>query len=332
MLLFSPQQIVKGRVVLIPQHIRAALGFHSGLEVYLSTLEASDRVIKNEILVSPVPIKARGQLWRLRATFQDRPGILSELLGLLEDERIQVIYCRSHTIEQNELLTVELQLNADLSNVKPDSGPWLSAAGPTLPDLRSRILARFIEDIDFPFLDKPMLSIRRNIPLFRSKTQLDEAETAVLTATGVMLPRNITDSIRDSFAQRYPNILQSKGKTSLPLASVVGDVENVVARILIYYRNTGHIHIRVVSRNRPECLSTITEALRKRNFNILRMYSRVLNSREEVMTDFLLHLQTEVDVEKQDRNLKRYIFAIFAAQETKKLDCKLRFPSLLRGK
>lgn len=331
MLLFSRLQVVENRTIFIPDHIRAALGLLKGTELHVSTVKALPSSLKNEIILSPIPLHARGEIWRLRATFKDRRGILAELLQLLREENIDVVYSRTTVLEQGQILSVELQLNADAHVTHADSGSsqWENAAGPTLPDLHGRILATFIEDLDFPFLAKPILSIRRNIPLYRSKIHQDERERAVIVDNRITISKSLEAYVRDSYKRVYPSISSLTGPNRFPLASIIGDSENAVIRIMFVYRNTGHIHVRVRANNRTGWLHRITTELRVRNFNILRMYTRMLRNMEESITDFLLHLPPEYDTEQNDKRLRRYVSGIFQLSSLKGLDCQLQFPLLL---
>jgi glycine cleavage system regulatory protein len=334
MLLFSRLQVVHKEKIHVPAHIRAALGLHRDIRVYLSTVDASEASLRNEIIVSPVPIKARDELWRLRATFQDRPGILAELFQLLREEKIEIVSTRAHTLEQSGILSVELLLNTEFyqSPYLIGSPPRESAAGPTLPDLRARIVATFINDLDRPFGSKPILSIRRNIPLYRSKMLIKDIERARVKEEGITLPENLLESIRQSFLQTYPAIANLKGDLRLPLASIVGDAENSVLRVLVFYRNTGHVHIRVrACGSKADCFLEVTEALRGHNFNILQMYARILRNKEgdESLMDFLLYLPAEVDKDRNDTKLQKYIFGIFKSSRIQTLGCDVMFPDFL---
>jgi hypothetical protein len=333
MLLFSPLQVVSDDRLVVPSYIRAALGLHRDIKVYLSTIDVPGVFLQNEIILSPVSIKARDELWRLRVTFVDRPGILAELFRVLCDEKIEVVSCRVHTLEQNRILSVELLLNTELyqSKYAVDTSMRESAAGPTLPDLRARIIGTFINDLDLPFGTKPILSIRHNIPLYRSKAFLKDLERSQMTAEGVDLPTSLMESIRENYAHVYPNTAHLRGSSRLPIASVVGDAENSVLRIIIFYKNTGHAHIRVRASSKGECLLEIAEALRERSFNILQMYTRILRHHEqqENLTDILLHLPPEVDRNRNDAQLQKFITGIFTSRCFKALSCKLTFPEYL---
>lgn len=331
MLLFSRLQVIQNHSVFIPEHIRAALGLHKGTELYLSTVRCGESSLKNEIIVSQIPLQARGEIWRLRATFRDRPGILAELLHLLREESIEVVSSRTTVLEQSQVLSVELQFNADsyVSRISPNTSQWETAAGPTLPELHARILSRFIEELDFPFGAKPILSIRRNIPLYRSKIHRDFKEKTVINDNKIRISRNLEEYVRDSYEVIYPGVFSLTGQSRLPIASLVGDAENAILRIMLIYRNTGHVHIRVNATNRGESLHEITSALWNRHFNILRMYTRLLRAREETLTDFLLHLPPEFDDERDDASLRRYVSGLFKLPRLKALNAKLFFPRLL---
>lgn len=332
MLLFSPLQVVRDRRVYVPPQMRAALGLHRETKVYVSTVDNHGAELANEVIVSAVPIKARDELWRLRVTFVDRPGILCELFHLLREEKIEVVSTRAHTMEQNRILRVELLLNTEFYRSRYQLGSGDSAAGPTLPELRARIIAAFIDDLDLPFGIRPMLSIRRNLPLYRSKYFIEDLHRSHLTQEGFTLPPTIADGIRHSLLTAYPHVAKLTGDARHPLACIVGDAENALLRVLVFYRHTGYVHIRVRARGMAECSRELTEILHAHGFNILQMYSRMLrhNENEESLTDFLLHLPPTIDRSRSDTKLNRYVWGIFKSKSIRHLESTVTFPELLR--
>jgi len=287
----------------------------------------------NEIIASTVPPKAWPDLWHLQACFSDRPGILAELTDLLKEANIDIVSCRVETAEQNNCLNVDLQIDATLYQSRFDRHhkDRETGGGPTLAELKTRIAAHFIVDMLFPFATKPFLSIRRNLPLYRSQLKIGKREESELRGSIIKIPEEMMKEITDRFRRQYPNIENLKGPRSLPRACIVADTENCLLRILIIFPDTGHLHLRVHARNRVGTLATITKGFRDAQFNICQMYTRNLDNGEYSITDLLVHFPAPLERVKSDSELKDYVRGLFRRKPLKELECTVRWPKILKN-
>jgi len=332
-MIFSPIQVVKNRYLLVPYDMRSALGLHEGLQMHLSLFDTAEQdTLLTELIASPIPLTQRADLWVMKASFYDRPGLMAELTTFLKELNIDIVSCKGITGEHNKYCHVELVIDNRLykSDFDRDSHHRTANEILLLKALEAKITARFIEDILFSHSDMPLITIYRNITLFRSLQSLSDRDIVRLTNERILLPREVLKNIYKKYSALYPDIKKLKSEKKLPLAAMVADPENALLRILIFYRNTGHLHIRIKARNKVGTLSEITTHLNQAKFNLYQMYTRNIEpSNTFSLTDLLIKLPLEHDQFKDDDRLRTFISRIFRNKHLQELEIEVSFPDFL---
>lgn len=128
-------------------------------------------------------------------------------------------------------------------------------------------------------------------------------------------------SIRSSFSAVY-----DIDKKEAILGMLVADPEFKALILTVFFRHTGHVHLRLEANNQVGTIAIVSKALFDHGFNILQAYTRNLHVAERSRTDLFLHLPPNVDKERNDNKLRRFIRGIFRNRELRKLDCNIQFP------
>lgn len=335
MIFFSPIQVIRDNCVAIPYYIRAALGLHNRQQMHISVFETStEESLLTELIASPIPLSLRSDLWIMRASFYDRPGLMAELTSLLKKLHIDIVLCNGITSEHNKYCHMELVLDNQyyLSDYDGDSQHRAANEILTLKGLKAKIMAYFIEDVIFSHNDKPLITIYRNIPLYRSssKNRLLDRDIVQLLDGRILLSKEILQTIEQKYLNIYPEIKKLSSEKRRPLATIVADPENALLRMLLFYRNTGHLHIRVEAKNLVGTLAAITTRLYNAKFNIYQLYTRNKESPSSYsLTDLLIRLPSELDKFRSDNRLKKFVKGIFNEEHLKSYEIKVSFPKFL---
>jgi len=333
--LFSYIQRIKFNTIYIPENIRAYFGWKEGLHLYISSLKPTDisENLANELILTTVSPKNRLDLWRLQVSFRDRKGLIKELTELLKDHSIDIVSCKVSTVDQNRFLNVEFEIDVQLyeNEFDKDSATRKVSKYVYLDELKNLIVARFIEDIIFvPSQDLlPMAKIKRNLPLYRSYVNLDNLDETTINSGAVRVPDTFIEEIRETFLSKYPNIKENKGANSLPLASVVADLESYLVRIFIFFPNTGYLHLRIRSKNRVGAISEISKVLNECEININQMFNRPIEDGRYSLTDFLVH-HTNYNCPIDDKSLRALVTKRFTRHPLKDVfEFYVTYPNLI---
>lgn len=335
MMIFSPVQIIKESRLILPYYIRAAMGLHNELQMHLSVFQSSltDSSFLTELIASPIPLELRSDLWIMKASFHDRPGLMADLTSFLKNLNIDIVSCFASTSEHNKYCSVELVLDNQFysSDFDGNSGHRSANEILSLDELEAKIMAYFIEDILFSDGNIPLITIYRNIPLYRSKHHLLDKERVRIQKECIKLPRGILQDIEKDYLEIYPQIKKLHDEEKLPLATIVVDAENTLLKILIFYRNTGHLHARIRAKNEVGTLAEIASRLKDEKFNIYQMYTRSIDMHNSYSyIDLLLKLPPEFDKFKDDDRLKKFIRNVFSDESLKRFEFEVLFPKLLQ--
>ncbi len=288
MIIISKLQSIENNIVQIPDPIWDMLGFTLGLRVHLAVAKTDAQSESHEIICSPIPHALWHECWLLRVSMMDRPGILAELTELLRDLKIDIISCRAEGVELKGIVNIDMQLSTQF--YKPDFGAPVQAtdsgAGPTLPEVKARIAAVFIEDVLFPFGGKPLLSLRRILPLRRASQNIVLRESTELGDKAVPISPDFVSEIQKAALK---NIGNHHGVPGRPLVSVRGDTEAGILRLVIIFSRLGYAAFRVKAHNHVGTLAHISASLREHDFNVCEMYTRNIGDGNFSITDCLIH-------------------------------------------
>lgn len=331
MLLFGNGQQIRENKVYLPKFMGAALGFHSGLRLTIATISGiSKSNLQNELVLSTKPIARWKNEWRLIAYLVDRPGIIKDLTTCLARFNIDVTSSRIMTFQQNDYLHIDMCLDA--SPIDTESREEILSnmitSSPSLDEIEAYIAGLFCKELLFPRGDKPFLSIRRNLPLHSAHARLNERDSIEIDAGWFSIPNVMMDTILDNFILTYPQLKDKSKRSNPPILYLVADTANSVLRIIVTYKNTGHLHFRTKAQDQVGNLAKISSRLLEGHLNVLQMYSRPFGRDGLACTDILAHLSAQEDSERKDVSLRRFIKKLIKQGKTEGLDCKLEFPEI----
>ena len=335
MLLFCDgQQLGGDNEVCVPQFMSAALGFHTGLELTIAaTSGVSDNSLQNELVLTSQPIARWMNSWRLRATFADRQGIIRELTSCLEEFNIDVVSSHVTTFHQHDFLHVDMWLDVNSLDAKPGVQMILGmpTTRPGIDQVKMHIAALFWRELLFPQGDKPYLSITQNIPLHFAHARLLERDTLRIDTGRFRMPEKMLDHIRKRFVSAYASESRPPTDFGSPVLYLVADTANSALRLVVTFKDTGHVHFRVKAQDKIGNLAKISTRLMEGHFNILQMYSRPYGETGTACTDVLAHLRAEYDTERHDDTLRGFVTNLLRQGHTEELDCEIEFPDVNRN-
>jgi predicted amino acid-binding ACT domain protein len=307
--------------------MRAALGWHAGLRLFVWTHTGKKSVdaLRNQLSVSAYLPRVK-ELWHLSGRFRDRPGMMTELSGLLAELQVDVITCRASTQAENSEFMVDMELETSAYNSDYDlsSDERRKLPNRQLRELYARIVSKFIKEIVFGGDGQPQLTITRN-PVLSGAIRADQHHEVTLRQHGwIILPSDLMSDVRTSFEHQFPRLSQASATAATPIALIAADTRWGVCDLTFYYRDTGHKHIRVRARDQVGTLQAITSALRDRSFNMLQLYSRTLPNEGFGYIDLLV--QSLANQVGDDRSLARSIRAAVTGVTLSELDITLTFP------
>ena len=309
-MIFTPTQKIERNSINIPRELRAALGFVNNKSLFYSLTQNDRTNLSNEIILTTINFDHWKYIWELSIQFKDRQGLISELSALLKAQHIDIINCRVSLGEQGTKLKAKFVINAQnyASFYDSDSNKRYSNRIIELEELESLIIATFIEDIEFSnsVNSKPLISLKRNIPLIRSSENTIIRGAAELTNSEIKLSKDIFDNIFASFLRIYPNLSTQNGVGRAPLCCMTAEHNDSLIRVIVFYKNTGYLHFRVKCKDILGTISILTEILWARRLNIVQMNLRNLKDNYSLI-DFLIQFSSEIDTKKNDAELRRYI-------------------------
>jgi len=327
MRMFDVSQYVRTGHVRLPFAMRAALGWHTGLRLYVWThsgKKATDG-LHNQLSVSAYLPRVK-ELWHLSGRFRDRPGMMTELAGLLTELQVDVITCRASTQLENSEFMVDMELETSAYNSEYDlsSDERRKLPNRELREFYARLASKFIKEVVFGSDGKPQLTITRN-PVLAGAIRADKHHEVTLREHGwITLPTDLMTAVRASFERRFQSLRHASGTASLPIVLIAADTRWGVCDLTFYFRNTGHKHIRIRARDQIGTLQAVTSALRDRSFNMLQLYSRTLPNAGFGYMDLLVQsLATQIG---DDQSLVKSIRAAMSGASLLELDIDLTFP------
>jgi hypothetical protein len=325
MYLFSKAQTITNNQIYIPHFMRAALKIHEGSSLTLSSEVRDDSPLENQIILSGIERNLRSDYWNLKVSFRDRPGIVAELCTMLSSMKIEILSCSMITRDQNNEFTVNIDFCARhySSDFDSDTLTRKSNPGQWPKELYTNILCTFIDEILFRRDGKPQIYIKYNHVLASSVENIQFIRTCKVTNGFVKLPQGTLEAIRSQFEPTYPDV---KHPTIVPSAVLSTDYEFNVIIATIFFPNTGYLHVRVSFSQDTSSLAYIASTLSDHEFNILLLNSRSLGNGKRGMVDMLLHLPPEIDRERDDEKLRRWVNAIFSGSKLGRLKCDVSFP------
>lgn len=319
------QKMYKGKIV-VPYQMRAVLHLHEESRVSITSRVGSPSSFQNQLIITPFPPEQRVDLWNLKVSFRDRPGLIAEISKILSERDIQIVEFATLTRNQNNEAVMDINFDArnyvgefdgSVEVRKKNPGKWLV-------ELYSVIVSHFIEDIIFRPDGKPHIYLRRNDPLRESTINVKFQQSSVMRNGSISIPREIIREIRESFMNKYPLV---KERTT-PYAALAADPEQRAIWITIFFPNTGYIHLRIKSQYQTSVLARVTETLFEHGLNIEYLTTRTIFRKSPALkVDILLHLPTDKDTKKNDKDLKKWISAIFRGSRLRDLNCSVSFPN-----
>lgn len=308
MIVFSHLHEVSGAVHVEPQ-IWNALGLTEGMPYYLSLTRNHDGSAGNEILCTAIKPRNWRDLWHLKVAMIDRQGLLAEFAALLREAQINIVTCRAETTEPNGIVNFEMHLDSyqyTLNNEKR-VGVTESGAGPTLPEIRARIISTFIEEIVF-FDQHPLFSLWRVLPLSMSATRILEQEVVRLEGNSIPIPEALLHSVRRAAEAHSPEL---KAYGELPLfAAVRADTEAAVVRIMFLYPFTGHVAMRIRAANQVGTLADIAGHMGEANVNMIQMWSYNCESPDMAVIDVIIQVPGHASRFPVQKNMAAHLAGI----------------------
>lgn len=328
MYLFTRTQEIKRQRLYIPFIMRAALQLHDNANVVLTSEIQESSPYQNQILISSIPTESRSDFWNLKASFRDRPGIISELSSLLSNLSIHIINLTSTARDQNSEFVIDIDfcINDYVSEFDRDTTTRRNNPGQWPRELYARIICLFIKDLVFRPDGKPIIYIKQNDALAHSVDQVNYSESCKIINGFVRIPNKYLDAIRAQFFESYPKV---RKPSFHPLAVLATDVEFRLILVNIFFSHTGHLHIRIDAINNQQTVPRISTVLFDLGFNIVQFSTRIIGAGERSITDIFLHLPPDKDKFKDDQKMHKWIESRFHGSSLNDFDCRVHFPPSL---
>lgn len=324
MIFTSGQQAADGKLSL-PHFLRAALGIHNEAVLNIVPLANGPGPI-SEFIASDVPSPSWHDIWRLEATFIDRPGIIKSLASLLKRHCIKILRTRCTVANHFEFLRVDMHLDLTCYSSDYDGTTQSRKENPMIPlaELKARIGAEFALDLDFLAPGQPLLYIRRNQTLLRASHSIGAATTVPITRGLLHMPQNFSLLRGTQYASQ-----QAMDSSAWYL---VADADQMILHIYRALPRTPVIHVRFNCDDSVGTLALLASEFWRKRFNILQCYLRPQGQHNRSMIDFLLQLKPSQAVRSRPpQDLKEVMFRI-ATKLEKRLKCKVSFPRPRRAR
>lgn len=318
-MLFTAGQAMVSKVISVPLPVRTALGLHDYTQLHCSVLEATSASV-TEIIASVAPRAHWRDIWRLETTLCDRMGLVSELADLLKERGVSILATRATTVEAGRAFDLDLHLDATAYASEIDGASEDREENPLVPltELEAWVAAEFCEDLQFVSPDRPMLRLRRNIPLFRAAGS-DVPGHAVRLRSG-----------RVNLAGVLPNTVVARrrsGNTAPSVCHFVADEDHLLLRMYFLPPGLGFRHIRLALRNEVGAFALVASALSEREFNIHQAYLRTTGAADRLLVDLMVRFEYATPQQGDDVRVKEKIRKL-VRQRLGKLKAKLSFPAV----
>ncbi len=315
MLILDGISTVQNDQLFIPLYHRGHMSLKSDTTVTLALIPPRQRARfpqLTELIISPIDFRAWRSLWRIEATFLERPGIVNKLLAIVAAEGLNVLNEESSSVENRDLHTVELVVDTQ-------------SAGRTERDieimraLEHRILALCIEDLNFERTE-PRLRVKRMKGLYSAYEKFQRSsdraqrlrplhDTSFISNRRIHLPSSITELIPP---QR-------------PLRSLlVSDTKERLLRAFFLSESDGFTYVRVAHQDSPGALATITRELAKA-FDIVNSLTRIQRQGSRNHLELLLY-SSEFPGPADEGNRREIIEELLSNGSLKFLDLRVSYP------
>ena len=286
MILFSPICEVSDSVV-VDDYIWTAMGLQADLKYHLTLPGHRDRRIGNEILCAPEPSRNWKDLWYLKIALYDRAGLLADLTNLLQHSDLDILSCRAETTEPHGIVNFEMHIDSQRYNwTSARVGSTETGAGPTLPAVRGKIVAKFIEEL--VFVDhQPLLSLWRVLPLYMATERIDLERIVDLEDRRIPMPEEMVRRIREDASRVHKHL--SREPPPAPVAALRADTEARLLRVMLLFPGTGHMALRIRVSSELGTLAILSSYMRNVKLNMIQL-STTLTGGGHAFSDVILHV------------------------------------------
>jgi acetolactate synthase small subunit len=286
-MLFSDQLEYNGERFAIPGFIRLALALNDNASLFATAFRAGEPGIV-EIDLTPIPHDAWQDTWRLEATIQNRSGALARLTKVLTDRKIDIVLSRGVTIQRDTTFQMDLHLNLSHYESQLDGTISQRRHNPLRPvnELRAEIGLCLLHYLEFVTQEKPMLSLRRNLALFRAYHALEDRHSCLMRKGVLECDKVLRERIRKSLSAKKDGASYY----------VVGDEDNSVVRIYVVAANSPFVHFRVVMQDGVGVMSKLTSSLFERGINIYQVFARPGPIDGRCLVDMMVRVESSNDV------------------------------------
>lgn len=319
-MLFTPGQWVSSGRIVVPEFICAALGLHNHMALHMLPLGAGDGPT-TEVVASIVPQNRWHDVWRLEVSLRDKPGLMANLTKALTTREIDILGMRGVTLDRGRATHFEFTLDATRYVSRFEGTVAERVGNPFMPlmELKAWLVAGFIEDLVFVTPDKPMLAIRRNLPLFEASGASARSYLAHIKSGTLDIAHLIANGegppTRAAPARRV-------------VCYLVAEEDHLILRMYFVSPNSGYCHLRMFAKSGLGTLSRTSLELRRRGFNIHQAYARRCASFDRYAIDFLVHLEEPRKAARSDDEVRAKIDALVTKHLPKSLGCTHEFPAV----
>ncbi|MEM6347581.1 MAG: hypothetical protein AAF927_27080 [Bacteroidota bacterium] len=333
---FNYFQELINRKLKLPYELVANMGLHNASEQHI-TLRVPKKVQNYcELIISPIPLAKRKDLWHFTVSFFDRRGLLSELNLFFKRNNIDILDSRASISENNKFLNVAMVLDTQgyISSYGKINGPTKSSAI-QINTLKALVAARFIQDVVFHYAsNSPILEIAPNYALNRSRKNSTQHDIVNINKSEVSIPSDIYSQVKQNLEDYRRNFLTNNevdGEGGTMIASIVSSLNWHYLKIFLFYADTGIIHIRVKGRNTVGALAAVTKIINQKNFNIIQLFSRDIHGKSIAINDFMLDIEASKARKLDDKYLKNFIKeSIEHSEISSEYNWEVSFPRKLR--
>ena len=242
-----------------------------------------------ELIASPFEFGRWDSLWRMTAALQDRPGLVHDIVHVLQTYDVGVLTSESGTSQENRLHLLEMFLDIP--------------QGERVPFVEVGLLTKLFSDVAFAPDGRHRLRIRRVQTLWQAKRAYEQLKLGLATTAtnnATFLPLAETAEVQD--IRRAPNgppqlrlrIPHSIRKVLRECVSepIVGrkrpdwgyqvrlsDTKDRYLRVVFLRSSEPVIHARIEYESKPGAMSDITGALVLAGFDMLSEFSAPVSDR-----------------------------------------------------
>lgn len=315
MLILDGISVISNSRLHIPFYHRGHISLKSNTTVTLALIppRASTESPKlTEMIVSPIKFDSWPSLWRLEATFNERPGVVNKLLTIIAEEGLNILNEESSSAENRDVHTVELIIDTSAAGAPRDYEQEMKA-------LERRILALCIEEFKFEF-GAPRLRLKRMKGL---KNAWDKFQQSRKVTSG--LRPVIDSSVISSGYIRFPSKLRKEiEKKQLVSTLLVSDTKERLLRVFFLSEHDGFTYVRIAHHDSPGALESITGELVKA-FDIVNSFTRIQSQGAQNEFELLLH-SSEFPSPKDEPKRRAIISNLLSHSDLSSLDLRVCYP------